>query len=234
MLTKLANSIRNTPKKNILLLTLLFVSFVSITVTGIIFKQTFFMIFPLYVSLFVGLLQSRANRFAYLVGGLNCINYGIINIFVFKLYASAASNLLFSLPLQLFTFWSWNKRSYKQSVKFRSLRPRHWCILLSVITVGFVGVHFLLNLAGSNHSLLDNILTVVGLAVSILSLLSFREYSWFMLITGSLNLVLYIILATEDIAQITYTIYAIHSMISIVLQFFSVRKIYAEQRKIST
>ena len=56
---------------------LLIVSAVLITVTGIVFRQRFLLMLPLYVSLVVGLLQSRASRFSYLLGGLNCVIYTV-------------------------------------------------------------------------------------------------------------------------------------------------------------
>ena len=54
---------------------LMAVTAVLITVTGIIFKQSFFRILPLYVSLVIGYLQTRMSRYAPLMGGINSILY---------------------------------------------------------------------------------------------------------------------------------------------------------------
>ncbi len=203
---------------------------ILITVTGILFKQSLLRIIPLYVSLVVGLLQSRANRFSYLLGGLNCIIYTVAYI-SFGLYATAASTLLFSCPVQLITFWRWSKRSYKQSTEFRTLKPIHWLLGGIGFAVCFILVRFVLKTAQSNYPTLDNLATLVGLAVSLLSLLSFREYSWLMPVTGVINLILYAVMTADDPAQVTYLIYAVNSMICIIGQFFSVRRLYAEQKK---
>lgn len=197
--------------------------------TGVIFHQSLFRLIPLYVSLVVGLLQSRANRFSYLLGSLNCIIYTVVYISL-GLYASAASALLFSCPIQMITFWQWSKRSYKQSTEFRTLKPIQWLLGSIGFAVCFLLVQFVLKTANSNYPTLDNLGTIVGLTVSLLSLLSFREYSWLMLVTGVINLILYTVMTADNPAQITYLIYAVHSMICIIGQFFSVRRLYAEQK----
>ncbi|MBR2353496.1 MAG: nicotinamide mononucleotide transporter [Clostridia bacterium] len=207
---------------------LLIVCAILITVTGILFKQSILRIIPLYVSLVVGLLQSRASRFSYLLGGCNCIIYTVVYI-SFGLYATAASTLLFSCPIQLITFWRWSKRSYKQATEFRTLKPIHWMLGGVAFVICFVLIHFVLDAADSNYRFLDNLGTLVSLTVSLLSLLSFREYSWLMPVTGVINLILYTVMIMDDPAQVTYLIYGINSMICIIGQFFSVRKLYAEQ-----
>ena len=209
---------------------LLIVCAIAITVTGIIFRQSVLRILPLYVSLVVGLLQSKASRFSYLLGGCNCIIYTIVYI-SFGLYATAASTLLFSCPVQLITFWRWSKRSYKQSTEFRTMKPIHWLIGGICFAVCFCAVHFVLDAAESNYRFLDNLGTLGGIAVSLLSLLSFREYSWLMPLTGVISLILYTVMTVDDPAQITYLIYGINSMICVIGQFFSVRRLYAEQQK---
>ncbi len=216
--------------KNFFSYLLLGVSAILITVTGIFFKQDVLLMIPLYVSLVVGLLQSRASRFAFLLGGLNCIIYTIA-YFIMGLYAQAVSALLWSCPIQLVTFWRWSRRSYKHSTVFKKLRPIQWILGGTVFVACFILVQFVLKTANSQYPTLDNLLTLVGLAVSLLSMFSYREYSWLVLITCLLNLSLFLVMTLDDPAQITYLIYAVNSMICIIGQFFSVRRLCAEQKK---
>lgn len=209
---------------------LLIVSAVLITVTGIVFRQRFLLMIPLYVSLVVGLLQSRANRFSYLLGGLNCIIYTVAYT-VLGLYAQAVSTLLWSCPIQLVTFWQWSRRSYKHSTEFKRMRPIHWILGGVGFAVCFALVQFVLRSASSQYPTLDNLITLVGFAVSLLSILSYREYSWLMLLTCLLNLTLFLVMTLDDPAQSTYLVYAVNSMICVIMQFFSVQKLYAEQRR---
>ena len=75
-------------KENLPLLCMIGVTAVLITVTGILFHQSPLRILPLYISLFVGMLQAQANRYASLLGGLNSLLYMLVNIYL-GLYASA-------------------------------------------------------------------------------------------------------------------------------------------------
>ena len=207
----------------------LIISAFIITLAAIVFKQNFVRTLPLYVSLFVGMLQARASRFSYLVGGLNCVLYTVVYISL-GLYASAASALLFSCPIQLITFVSWSKHSYKHSTEFKSLSTFKWLLIGIVFSVGFVIVNFVLSATYSSYRFLDNSASILGLIVSLLSMLSYREYSWLMLVTGSLNIVLYLNMSFDNPAQITFLIYGMYSMFCIIRQFFSVQKLYTEQK----
>ena len=62
----------------VLSLVLLVVTAVCITASGILYKQPLLHILPLYISLFISLLQSRVNRIAYLIGAGNAILYAIV------------------------------------------------------------------------------------------------------------------------------------------------------------
>lgn len=216
-------------KGQIVSLCLLALFAVLITVAGIVFRQSALRIAPLYVSLVIGFLQSKASRYAHLLGAFNCFLYTAA-YFSFRMYATAISTILFSLPLQSVTFWLWSKKSYKQSTEFRTLKAWQWLVGGAAFAVAYAVIQFALTSANSNHPFLDNAATLVGFLVSVLSLLSFREYSWFMLLSGAINLLMFGVMTREDPAQSTYLIYAVHSMICMVAQFCSVQKLYAEQR----
>ena len=87
-------------------------TFILILVTSILTKQKFIVIFPVFISLFIMSLQAEANRYAYLAGGINAVVYTGIYIYL-GLYASAASAIFFSFPLQVVTFITWKKKAYK-------------------------------------------------------------------------------------------------------------------------
>lgn len=205
---------------------------VGIAVTGIIFRQSFFRMLPLFVSLVIGVLQSRASRYAPLIGSFNSLLYGVIYI-GFGLFANAANAFFISFPVQLITFLRWKKRAYKHSTRFQALNPWQWCLLVGSLTVSFLVVNFILEAAGSSYRILDNSSTLVGLAVSVLTVFAFREYTWLMLGNGLLTIGLYVAMAWDDPAQVTYLIYALHSYICVTIQFFCVRKLYREQKEAS-
>ena len=92
--------------KNVVLWT----TFVLIVVAGIVFKQPFIRMLPLLISLFIVLFQAEANRYSFIAGGANALFYTYV-YFQVGLYASAASALFLSFPIQMLTFSSWKKDS---------------------------------------------------------------------------------------------------------------------------
>ena len=54
---------------------------ILVTVSSIIVKQSFLRIYPLYVSVFIMLLMSKMNRYAYLIGcSHNDLHIGIAEL----------------------------------------------------------------------------------------------------------------------------------------------------------
>lgn len=61
------------------------ITFVLITITSAMYSEDVFVIVPLYVSLGVMFLQSRANRYAFLLGGINALLYATVYILAYML-----------------------------------------------------------------------------------------------------------------------------------------------------
>ncbi len=102
-----------TYKKNIIIIT-----GIAILVAGIVCKQEFFLMIPLFISLFVMAFQSDANRLGALAGAINSLIYTAAYIYM-GVYASAASAVLFRFPIQLGTFFSWRRHAYKKNGCFQ-------------------------------------------------------------------------------------------------------------------
>lgn len=215
-------------KDNLPRILLMAVTAVLITVTGITFRQSFIRILPLYVSLVVGILQSRANRYASLLGGLNSILYTLVYVYL-GLYASAGYALLFSFPLQIITFILWSRRKRGESTKFRRLSWGQRGLVLAGYAACFMVLGFVLKAAGSNHQLLDNLTSLTGILISVLTMFAFVEYTWLMLPSGVLSIVLNFATMQTNPEQITYVIFSFYSIICVTVQFFRVRRLYAEQ-----
>ena len=216
-------------KENAPRLCLMGMTAVLITVTGVIFHQSVIRILPLYISLVIGLLQSRANRFAPLLGGFNSLLYMIVYLYL-GLYASAFYALLFSCPVQLMTFVRWSKNSYKESTQFRSMTWGQRIAVLGGYGAAVAMLCLILNTLGSDYSLLDSLSSLLGILVSILTMLAFVEYTWLMLPSAVIGICLDISVMQAHPEQITYVIYAFYSLICVTIGFFRVRRLYAEQR----
>ena len=217
-------------KSNLPRLILLAVTAVLITVTGILFRQNLLHILPLYVSLVVGILQSRANRYACLLGGLNSILYTVVYVYL-GLYASAGYAILFSFPLQIITFILWSRRKEGESTRFRRMSPLFRLFVLLGFIASSVALGLVLKAAGSSHQLLDNLSSLMGILITILTMFAFVEYTWLMLPSGLLNIALNIATMQTNPEQITYVVFSVYSMICVTIQFFCVRRLYAEQQR---
>lgn len=211
-------------------LCLMAVTAILITVTGILFHQSLIRILPLYVSLVVGILQSRANRYASLLGGMNSILYALVYIYL-GLYASAGYAILFSFPLQIMTFILWSRRKQGESTRFRKMSWRCRVAVLLGYLACFVILRAVLQAAGSNYQLLDNLTSLTGILISVLTMFAFVEYTWLMLPSGILSIVLNLSTMQTNPEQITYVIFSFYSIICVSIQFFRVRKLYAEQNR---
>ncbi len=216
-------------KENKSRLWLMGITFVLITVTGIIFRQSMIRILPLYISLFIGLLQSQANRFSHLLGGLNSLLYMVVYLYL-GLYASVGNMLLFSFPIQILTFIRWNRSKYKASTQFRSMGWGRRISLAIGSIVAVTGLCLILHMVGSDYSLLDSLSSLIGILISILTLFAFVEYTWLMLPSGLINICLNLSVTLAHPEQITYVIYSTYALICSAIGFVRVRRLYKEQQ----
>ncbi len=204
--------------------------FIAITTTGIIFGQKWYRILPLYISLFVMMMQAKANRYGYIIGGLNAVLYAIVNVSL-KLYAAAVSAFFFSFPMQIFTFILWNKRAYKQSTEFRKFSKKQSIIFYALLVIVWIIAFFATENSDSPYRILDNTSSILGIAVTIICLFSFIEYTYLQLVSSVLTIFLYIQMITDNPAQITYLIYSCYSFACVFMGTKYVRKLYKEQNQ---
>ena len=204
------------------------ITFISYIVCWIFLRVSFVKILPLFVSLFVVMLQAKVNRFGYLLGGLNSILYAIIYISA-GVYASAASALLFSLPMQIVTFLRWQKHAYKESTVLRrmSRKGRMLCAGAFLFVWGITLTT--LTLLGSEFAFLDTSVSLLGVLVSILTMLAFVEYAPLWLVSNALSLVLNLQLTLSDISFFPYAIAGVYNLICTIISVFNVAKLYKLQ-----
>ncbi len=215
-------------RENFRMLLLMLATAVGITVTGIVFKQAWFRMAPLYVSLVIGLMQARAIRFAPLLGGFNSIWHGAVALH-YGLVASAMSCFFFSCPLQLITFWRWQKRKYGASTVFRKLSWRWRGVVAVAFAAAWAIVAFVLDKVGSSYQLLDNLSTLIGILVAVLAMLSFIEFAPLQVISSILSICLTVFVICDSPEYTPTLIYNFYSTFCVLLGLFSVYKLYKKQ-----
>lgn len=208
----------------------MFVTAIGITAAGIYYKQKFFLFMPLYISIVIGLLQSRVSRYSCLLGSANSILYGVV-YFYYKIYASAISAVLFSCPIQLITFIRWNKNKRGNSTKLNKLKTKHKLLLLAGYVVALVLMWFLLPLIGSEYVFLDSATNLLGIIIYFLTMFAFVEYTSCMLVNGLITISLYITMLESSPDILTHLIFSVYSFICITFAFFEARKLYKLQQE---
>ncbi|MBR2876908.1 MAG: nicotinamide mononucleotide transporter [Clostridia bacterium] len=203
---------------------------VAILVTGIICKQEAFLMLPLFVSLFVMAFQSDANRLGALAGAINSIIYTAAYIYM-GVYASAASSILFSFPIQLATFFNWKKKAYKNTVVFKKMTLKQRVLFgIGVIFLWMIlaGVFVYLKY---EYAVLDSITFLFGFIIPVLTMLAYIEYTYLWIVQAFIGLLLNVQMAVNDYSQTTYLVYGVYAFYCVICAFINVRKFYAEQQK---
>lgn len=209
---------------------LIAVTALLITATGIIFKQPFLRILPLYFSLVIMLLNADINRYGALLGGLNSILYGVTYVH-YNLYASAAYALAVSFPIQIITFILWTKRKDGRTTKLRKMTAKQRILAAVVSLVSWGVVMYILQLMGGNHSFLDNTNAILSVIITFMTMFAFVEYTYLAILSGIVVVFLNLSLAVESPEMLTYLIYSLYSFICVVRAFFRAKWIYKEQNQ---
>lgn len=215
-------------KKKIIIIA---VTGISILVAGILCKQHFLLMVPLFISLFVMAFQSEANRFGALAGAVNSLIYTGAYIYM-GVYASAASAVLFSFPMQLMTFFNWRKNAYKSTVVFKSMSKKirilsfsGFLLLWAVLAAVFIHLDY-------EYAVLDSGSFLLGFIVPVLTMLAYIEYTYLWIIQAVLSVLLSVQMVIVDYRQTTYLIYSIYCFYCIICAFINVRRFYKEQQTV--
>lgn len=216
-------------KKNVFIYILMGCTAVMITAAAIYNKQDFLQILPLYVSLIIGMLQSRVSRFASLLGSINSIFYAAV-YFIFNIYGSAFSALFFSCPIQILTFIRWNKHKRGGSTELRQMTAKQRIFLLLGFAAVLVATWFVLPLLGSEYVFLDSATTLLGIVIYFMTMFAYVEYTALMLINGVIGIALYIQMLGDKPEIATHLIFSVYSLICIIFAFFEARKLYKNQQ----
>lgn len=202
----------------------LFIDYLPTILTGIVMitfaiikEQTFFKTLPTLISLVVMLMSARANRFAFLLGASNCVLY-TISYFDQQIYFSAANALFVSLPIQIVSFFLWQKHKTSKT-KSRLVRMKAWQIILAVaaVMVAWAGCYFgLARFFDGNSAELDTLLFVLGILVSVLVALRFVEGQYFNIVSCLVSLCMWITICTKTPENVNYLIIAAYNLFRVI------------------
>lgn len=205
---------------------------IAILVTGILCKQQWFLMVPLFVSLFVMAFQSEANRIGVLIGAGNALLYTATYIYM-GVYVSAASSFLFSVPIQLMTFFRWKKNAYKNTAVFKKMSTKVRILFTLGILALWAVTAFIFYRLDYEYALFDSLLFLFGFIVPILTWLAYIEYTYLWIIQAVVGLFLNAQMIMNDYSQATYFVYGIYALYCVICAFINVHKFYKEQQTVT-
>ena len=186
---------------------------------------------PLFVSLFVMAFQSDANRTGLLIGAINACLYTAAYIYM-GVYGSAASSLLFSVPIQLGSFFSWKKKSYKNTVMFKKMTNKQRIVFTVAVAVCWAILAGVLIYLKYEYAVLDSITFLLSFIVPVLTMLAYIEYTYLWIVQSAIGLLLNIQMVANDYKQTTYLIYGVYALYCVICAFINVKKFYKEQQEL--
>ena len=208
---------------------LIIITGIAILVAGILCKQEFFLMIPLFISLFVMAFQSEANRLGPLMGSINSIIYTAAYIYM-GVYASAASAILFSFPVQLMTFFRWKKNAYKKTAVFKRMSNK-MRVISSLLFLGAWGILAVVFMhLDYEYAILDSCTLLFGFVIPVLTMFAYIEYTYLWIIQCILGVFLNIQMVANDYKETTYLIYGVYALWCVIGAFKSVHKFYKEQQ----
>lgn len=199
------------------------ITFISVAAGAFYFKLKIFDFLPLLVSTFVMLLQSKVNRYAFIVGALNSILYAVAD-FHMTLYSQAAFALLFSFPVQVIAFINWNKNTQNGVTETKSISGKGRVLLFASMAVGWGILYLIFSVFKSEYLLLDNTVTVIGIVSTLLVTFRYSEYSLFQVISSTVNIILFSYMITDDPSRIVWLIYTAYGTVCSITAFIRMNK----------
>ena len=196
---------------------------ILIVTTGIILKTHPIKVIPLCISCFVMLMQSKVNRFAFLLGGLNSILYGFSSILM-QLYVGAASAFLVSFPLQIITFINWNKNTHNGVTETKKLTNKGRVLLFAIMSGAWVVLFLIFSGFGSPFIVLDNTASVLGVVTTVLCMIRYSEYAILQFIGSLITLALNVSVSLADISNLVSVFMTVYSLVCIAIAFFKMNK----------
>lgn len=167
--------------------------------------------FSVICGIFVSLYTAKAKPIAYVWWWGSTIAMAII-CFYNGFYGQFIQNLFFSLPIQIYGFFSWKKNLKKQStLEVKKIKPKNWGFLLIIMVLFWIGYGLILkflpdilfslfniNMKADPQIILDSFTAMTAIIASILTDLRFIEQWYFWIIYNSVAVITFIIQLTHS------------------------------------
>ena len=190
---------------------------ILIIVVAVVREQTFIKTLPTLITLIVQLMVVRVNRFAYLLGGVNALLYGI-SYYSEGLYFSLISTCLMSALLQFCSFASWSKKAKTGAPLLRFLGFKKIVLVIGVLLVGWgICVFGLSHLfTSSTYPVLDTYLFVAGVISALLVAWRYVEAQYLNIVSMVVSVVLWGLLTVRNPANFNYVLINMYNLYRVI------------------
>ena len=137
----------------------------------------------------------------------------------------------FSFTIQLATYFLWSKHPSGKATIFHAMKPRQRVCTVLVFIAVWAALYAVLSASGSAYRFFDISSSLLGILISVLTMLAFIEYVPLMILSQFISIGLYLSMMKDNPAQVTYLIYTLFSM---VCQFMALKKVIALYQKQKT
>jgi len=184
---------------------------------SVIKEQSLIKTLPTLVTLVVQILLARANRFAFLLGGINALLYGI-SYFDEGLYFSVISAVFVSAPIQLYSFWNWTKKqTAKNHTELQILSPKKRICIIAITVGAWLAVYFGLSglFESSKLPIFDTLTFVIGIVTTILVAFRFVESQYLSAFSSCISLLMWLMICLDNPSNMSYLIISFYNLFMI-------------------
>ncbi len=201
---------------------------------AIINKQTFFKTLPTVITLFVQILLSRANRFGFLLGGINATLYGLA-LLGDGLYFSVVSSVCISAPIQIYSFFNWSKKQTSQNhTELKRFTLKHWIISIGSTLVGWAVCYYGLAIFFVDALLpeFDTFVFTLGIIISIYAAFRYIDSQYLNIISCSASSAMWIIICISMPNNLNYLIISFYNLFMVAKAAINWTKQYNNDKKL--
>ena len=119
---------------------------------------------------------------------------------------------------------NWSKHTTDGNTEIKKLSTKMRIYLGVGMLTFWVVLYIVFKAFGSEYILIDNGITIFGMVGIILSMLRFREYTIFSIISNLLSIVTFLMMLEENPAQIIWIIQSIQGIICTFIAQYNIRK----------
>lgn len=188
-----------------------------IVVFAALAKQSFIKTLPTLVTLVVQILMARANRIAFLIGGVNAVLYGI-GYFSEGLIFSTIYAVAISFPMSIFSYFNWKKKSNNKKSEIRFMKNASRIFGAILILISWLLCAKLLGDIISDGSFVfaDCFCFVAGIVATILAAFGFAEAPYVNIVSCSVNLLLWVLVCIENPQNINFVIISVYNLYKVI------------------